>query len=1239
MNKIIEIEKALEGINDAIFQEFCNHYLYLKLKPNITMPIGSVMGKEKVRKGTPDSYFTTNSGELVFAEYTTKEKLKNNKTFMSKLKADIESCFSESKTKIKKNEINQIILCFTSKIEAFEIKELEQICKKHSKTCKLIPLGVRDLSYAVLDYPILGKYLDIKVDSGQLQTPSEFIENYEKSKFSTPLSNSFYGREEELNNGLTKLKDHDIILLHGASGIGKSKFAIELCRQFCDENDNYIFLCLGNNGIPVWEDLQHYITYNKNYIILVDDANRAAKNFEWTIQLLKKKREGSIKVVATVRNYAFKNIENISQEFIYQSIEIEELEKNEISKILNSKDFDIHDPIILDRIYRISRGNIRLAIMCTKIKNLNDLNDASQIFEEYFYPIFNDFKILNENKILIAVALISFFGRINKEDRSLCDKIFQVIDENSFWESCYKLNEFELVDLFEQQIVKISDQILSTYLFYKVVIDKEVLNFNFFLDNFSDYKYRMRDTLFPVINTFNYKKIEDKIKSKIVNRWKHVACNNQRKEIFEFIDLFWFYLTSQIISFFKGIIDKGDEHFEIKNSFDYRSKKDKILEILFRYKNFEIEKFKDALELMLYYCAKNPDKTQTLISTINENLSFSRYSHREVNLKQLVVIDFFIEKSKNSKDVTLSEEILLKLIPKLLRIKYSDTEGDGRKISLYTYTLHLSDSIKEFRKKCFEFIKEKEATNKKYFLKILLAVPITEYHNSDKIFNHDKKYLFPIVNQLLDSNQLDDCFVLHELIDKLDIIKKELPDAIRVKTESKKYYRIQVLLQSRNYRNKGQNHRQIDEQNKSELLKHCSNFKPSDYSNILNDIKKIHKEFGNRTNEWRYLKSLKIILSNLTETNCELFLTLLPEIFTSFDSRVNFYYIFNSFFTYNPQRYNELFNIIQRAAPHVKICFHQTFNINKVLAEHLQVFYIDLKHTLSLLKSKYYVGDLIFIEKYSVIKSKSFVFEDIIKHLIYLIEEKGIQLTVNEAFLLKCLEIENIPLEIIMKTYLLIITYDENFDHDKMLLINLINKNNKFIVDILKTFYPDDSRYIDINEFNFEFIWELQNYKQILNLTFDYFIKNDFSYFREHPVNLFFPRTQDFNNSKQKTFIDTYFNRNTESKEVLILISNILCYSYNEHLGAFIKKILTLNSNFTIFRELYLIKKHEVYSGSLIPYIEEEKESWNTLLGLLNELPNRLDFIEHKEYVEEEINRCIAIIANETRQEFIDDFN
>ena len=71
--------------------------------------------------------------------------------------------------------------------------------------------------------------------------------------------------------------------------LGKSKFAIELAKLYSDKND-YSFLCIGNKGIPIWEDLKTNASdLIKIYVLLVDDANRLAKNFQWILSLFEER--------------------------------------------------------------------------------------------------------------------------------------------------------------------------------------------------------------------------------------------------------------------------------------------------------------------------------------------------------------------------------------------------------------------------------------------------------------------------------------------------------------------------------------------------------------------------------------------------------------------------------------------------------------------------------------------------------------------------------------------------------------------------------------------------------------------------------------------------------------------------------------------------------------------------------------------------------------------------------------
>ena len=86
------------------------------------------------------------------------------------------------------------------------------------------------------------------------------------------------------------------------------------------------------------------------------------------------------------------------------------------------------------------------------------------------------------------------------------------------------------------------------------------------------------------------------------------------------------------------------------------------------------------------------------------------------------------------------------------------------------------------------------------------------------------------------------------------------------------------------------------------------------------------------------------------------------------------------------------------------------------------------------------------------------------------------------------------------------------------------------------------------------------------------------------------------------------------------------------------KEFLTLNSDIEVFEKLELVTKSEVYMGSRIPIIQNHKESWEKVLAVIETMPRRIDFLEHKEYVERQIQYCTNDIHREMKVEFLEDY-
>lgn len=204
MNFIKQIEAALKAINQARFQDLINHLLHIQGNTFIGAP-GSVVAKEKTSKGAPDSFFV-NDDKFVFVECTTLEKLGKIKTFLEKLEKDIEHCFDEEKTGIKKEKIEKIILACTDKISTEDFKQLKTKVYNQNPETSLEVLNIQNLPMLIYDFPGLAEqYVGVEIVKGEIYNLPDFLTKTTKG-LQPSLTNQFIGREEELKEALKFLK-------------------------------------------------------------------------------------------------------------------------------------------------------------------------------------------------------------------------------------------------------------------------------------------------------------------------------------------------------------------------------------------------------------------------------------------------------------------------------------------------------------------------------------------------------------------------------------------------------------------------------------------------------------------------------------------------------------------------------------------------------------------------------------------------------------------------------------------------------------------------------------------------------------------------------------------------------------------------------------------------------------------------------------------------------------------------
>lgn len=500
MSRINSIQQAIKQLDGGEYQKLMDAYLYKKYKYTNIEPLGSHTGTNKVTKGIPDSYVKLDNDKYVLIMYGTVES-----TSYEKIEKDIKSCLDVKKINIDIKEIEEIICCYTSTNIHFEQKKM---LENMIEGVKITLIGIGSVSHDLLiKYStIASDFLNIPIDTEQIFEIDEFIDKYDKNNMNASINMELLHRESEIESLINKIEENKVVLLCGKSGVGKTRLALEIARLYRDKHNAYVF-CIKNNGQMLYNDLKYYLSDSGEYLLFIDDANQITQ-LDYVLDYVITPPEGiNVKIIMTVRDYAKDRVKQvIYNKIIPKEEEIGLLNDDIIKEILN-KNLGIKNNQYLDQIARISKGNARLAVLAGRValKNgLASIYNTVDIFKYYYGQIIEK-EFFDRNKI-IAAFVITILGPFEYKSNEVAIKILENngISEDEFYGLCHELNNSEIIDLYMDKAVKISDQSMGDYLLYYVLIEKRyVILADIIKDLFKEYRHKLIYSLNTIIRLFN----------------------------------------------------------------------------------------------------------------------------------------------------------------------------------------------------------------------------------------------------------------------------------------------------------------------------------------------------------------------------------------------------------------------------------------------------------------------------------------------------------------------------------------------------------------------------------------------------------------------------------------------------------------------------------------------------------------------------------------------------------------
>lgn len=1235
MSRINAIQNAIKELDGGSFQKLFDAYLFKKCQFENIQPLGVQTGTNKTTKGTPDSFVKNEDGTFTLIMYGTVED-----NPFSKLQKDILSCFEQDKLELPVEKIKTIICAYIStNIHVEQIIELENLIIGIS--IEMIGLGT--ISHDLLvNYPFLAaEYINIPIDTEQIFDIDDFIKAYDKNGMNAPLNMRFWGRETELKILNSNVSNSVLTLITGSSGTGKTKIALEICKTFKD--NGWKVLCVKNNGELLYNDIKYYISTPGNYLLFIDDANQAT-SLKYVMNFIISVPDGiNIKVVMTVRDYAKNRVKSLVCEYIIPSeVPIKALKSEDVIKILDNN-LGIKNADYLDRIIKIAKGNIRLAIMAGKMsieKGYIAINSAIDIFKNYYGKII-DSKELNDEMVnsLFAIALL---GPLRFKESKIALQILEAvnININRFIEVCHDLNSKELIDMYQDEVVKVSDQSFGNYIIEYVLIEKKTISVLKLLDlGFPKYKNKLLYALNTLISIFNTNEIKEYVEKQVNESWNLAEPEFQ----LDYLTCFHALNEEKSLCILKESIDGMETVSDDLTKFSFDDKKNNHIinmlevKILCSYKYSEYSC--DANELLFYLLDKRPDSVMDFYFAFTDELIYDKHSSDMNYLKEYEFIESMWKHSEEGRNINFTI-CMLHVFEKFLQcvVDRAEEGENARSINFIRINIVLTDDSKKIRFLIWQALSVLYKNDLyRDFIERLLSIPHAsglQEDNCKETIIYDCNCIKQLFFDTWKEPSFEQCKVLHDLkrhLKCLDIMS----DEAFCKYEKSKQFIFYTTLIKEHY--KGNTHQEDEADRREEIEKLIKSFTDEDYRlmfQICNEqLEKKDKE------EWSLQSGIYVIFSILEEKISEY--TNVIKIYLKSGAPCSNY----------PERIiNFLIKNIGLVETETLLEAYDYKNKRKwecIFYQSIPEENINDKYVLKLLA---YVNrelnseEPIFptvscLSKY-IFANKNIV--SVVSKIVIEASEKRTYLAAN--FLERLVDDEKIDFllglyedNMLLLEKLYLISMGNHFDYYGKLLEGLVNRNINFWNQFTIKLAREDN--ISSNENKaFEKMWESENCSEIISLACNNLIGNKYGFMAERAGRLVFANnssTSDTIKNRKIVWIRNYIYQNFENIEKMKMIFGVIATFFSGDRKKYILEFLKCSDEITAFENIPLFPSSGSWSGSEVPQIDRKIDFLNDLITELK----GAKFIQHRAYLKERKNVFEKYKQSVLVQEYLEDLD
>lgn len=397
------------------------------------------------------------------------------------------------------------------------------------------------------------------------------------NKFSFANPNmGFYGRYDEQKEIEKFMSDNRLLLfwsITGRGGVGKSKFALHLCKKY--EQENWKSVWLNKDIIENLNRISRNDRYNKPLLFICDYAGEYIESIKTFLLNISCRTQNKIRLLLLERS-GYNQYSNNDYFTCYDtwythlssghsSDEIKETEYctnslNLDNYVLDDEDmFSMLDDFSSKKLSEINKKEI-VAFVKTSLNSVSEEDNYLHSEERCLFVLFTADAFLHENdykcwdtKTLIDQYIKRFKRSLAVQyDKSICSTAYIILAIATAI-GTISFENIDYDDVFDYYINLIKDKlnynidIHNVILFLSILCEKETLNLNvypmlpdlvgefFFIDTFSRISSESKYKLYKVFCSEKYKGYFCNFLKRCLNDW-HSLDNFKKiiKEIFEF---------------------------------------------------------------------------------------------------------------------------------------------------------------------------------------------------------------------------------------------------------------------------------------------------------------------------------------------------------------------------------------------------------------------------------------------------------------------------------------------------------------------------------------------------------------------------------------------------------------------------------------------------------------------------------------------------------------------------------